>query len=115
MKFHDLAIGQRFELEGAVYVKTSPVLAGREGSGESRFMARYVVVKTLDGAEHPAKAVKDRMLRAEAVIAAFDAFHARCRAGLAQLSGEIPADKLDALTGVVEEGRKVFLATLSKQ
>ena len=29
MKFHDLDIGQRFELDGVVYVKTSPVLAGQ--------------------------------------------------------------------------------------
>ena len=115
MKFHDLTIGQRFELEGALYVKTSPVLASREGSGESRFMARYVVVKTLDGAERPAAEAKGRMLRAEAVLAAFEAFHARCRDELAQLSGEIPADRLDALTRGVEEGRKVFLDTLAQQ
>lgn len=114
MKFHDLAIGQRFELEGAVYAKTSPVLASRE-DGETKFMARSAAVKPLDGAEHRPRAAQERLLRAEAVLAAFDAFHARCRNGLAQLSGDIPADKLDALTGAMEEGRKVFLDTLSKQ
>ena len=115
MKFHDLTIGQRFELEGALYVKTSPVLASHEGSGESRFMARYVVVKALDGAERSAAAAKERMLRAEAVIAAFEAFHSRCRDELAQLSGVIPSEKLDALTRAVEEGSKVFLDTLAQQ
>ena len=115
MKFHDLTIGQRFELEGALYVKTSPVLASHEGSGESRFMARYVVVQTLGGAERPATAAQGRMLRAEAVLAAFDVFHARCRDELAQLSGDIPADRLDALARAVEEGRKVFLDTLVQQ
>lgn len=115
MKFHDLTIGQRFELDGALYVKTSPVLASCEGSGESRFMARYVVVKTLDGAERPAAATKDRVLRAEAVLAAFEVFHARCRDELAQLSGDVPVDKLDTLARAVEEGRKVFLDTLAQQ
>ncbi len=115
MKFHDLAIGQRFELEGAVYVKTSPVLASQEKSRETKFMARSAAVKPLDGAEHRSRSAQERLLRAEAVLAAFDAFHARCRNGLAQLSGDISADKLDALTGAVEEGRKVFLDTLSKQ
>lgn len=115
MKFHDLAIGQRFELEGAAYVKTSPVLACREEGGERKFLARYVVVKSIDGAEHRPRAAQELLLREEAVIAAFEAFHARCRNGLAQLSGDIPADKLDALTGAMEEGRKVFLDILSKQ
>lgn len=115
MKFHDLAIGQRFELEGAAYIKTSPVLASREGSGESRFMARYVVVKTLDGAEHPAKMVKDRMLREGAVLAAFDVSYAHCREALEQLAGDVPASKLDALMGAAEEGRKAFLDALSKR
>jgi len=115
MKFHDLAIGQRFELEGALYVKTSPVLASREGSGESRFMARYVVVQTLDSAEHPAKMVKDQMLREEVVLAAFDVFYVHCREALEQFAGDVPASKLDALMGTVEEGRKAFLDALLKQ
>lgn len=115
MKFHDLAIGQRFELDGVVYVKTSPVLASREDGGERKFLARYVVVQLLDGAKTRPAEKAEKLLRAEAVIAAFDAFYARCRDGLAQLSGDIPADKLDALTGAMEEGRKVFLDTLSKQ
>ncbi|MDO9064823.1 MAG: hypothetical protein Q7U25_06400 [Sulfuricella sp.] len=115
MKFHDLAIGQRFELEGAVYAKTSPVLASREDGGERKFLARYVVVKPLDGAARPPAEKADKLLRAEAVIAAFEAFHARCRDELAQLSGDIPADKLDALTQALAEGRKVFLDALSQQ
>lgn len=111
MKFHDLTIGQRFELEGALYVKTSPVLASREGSGESRFMARYVVVKTLDGAERPAKTVKDRMLRAEAVLAAFEVYHARCRELLEE---ETPADRLQEIADVLEGERQGFLDAVLK-
>jgi len=33
MKFNDLEINQRFELDGEAYVKTSPVLAGKADGG----------------------------------------------------------------------------------
>ena len=79
MKFHDLSIGQRFELDGEAYVKTSPVLAGKADGGGTRFMARYVMVKLLDGEAPRAKVAQEKMLRAEAVLAAFEAYHARCR------------------------------------
>lgn len=36
MKFHELAVGRRFEFAGEVYLKTSPVLASHEQSGKSR-------------------------------------------------------------------------------
>ena len=63
MKFHDLAIGQRFELDGAAFVKTSPVLASREDGGEKKFLARYVAVQPLDGAlQRPTKRA-ERMLQ----------------------------------------------------
>jgi hypothetical protein len=115
MKFHDLDIGQRFELDGVAYVKTSPVLAGQAEGGGSKFVPRYVMVRLLDGAAPRARVEQEKMLRAQEVLAAFDVFHARCRDGLAQLSGDIPADKLDAFMRAVEEGRKVFLDTLAQQ
>jgi hypothetical protein len=110
MKFHDLAIGQRFELDGAVYVKTSPVLASREDGG-TKFMARYVVVKPLDGAELHPKAVKARLLRADAVLAAFEAYHASCRE---LLEGVSPSDRLQEVANVLQEGRQDFLNKVLK-
>lgn len=115
MKFHDLTIGQRFELEGALYVKTSPVLASREEGGESRFMARYVVVKLLDGAAPRAKAEQEKMLRAGAVLVAFEAFHSACREELEKLAGALPAARLEALFDAIEEKRKGFLDIFSRQ
>lgn len=109
MKFHDLAIGQRFELEGAAYVKTSPVLASREDGGEKKFLARYVVVQPLDGTERRPAERAEKMLRAEAVLAAFNAYHARCREALERLEGETPAARLQELVDVLEEERQAFL------
>lgn len=108
MKFHDLEIGQRFELDGAAYVKTSPVLACREDGG-SKFMARSAMVKPLDGAKLKPKAVKERLLRVSTVLAAFEIYHARCRE--AQI--EAPADKRAEIADALERGRLDFLDALS--
>ncbi|HUX64932.1 hypothetical protein [Sulfuricella sp.] len=113
MKFHDLAIGQRFELDGVVYVKTSPVLASREEGGERKFLARYVVVQPLDGAERrPADKAGD-LLQAEAVLAAFTAYHARCREALERLE-EVPADRLQEIANILEGERQGFLDAVLK-
>lgn len=109
MKFHDLAIGQRFELDGAVYVKTSPVLASREEGGERKFLARYVVVQPLDGAAQRPAEKAGELLQAEAVLAAFNTYHARCREALERLEGEIPADRLQEIANILEEERQGFL------
>lgn len=114
MKFHDLAIGQRFELDGAVYVKTSPVLAGQADGGGTKFMARYVTVKLLDGAEPQARAAPEKLLRAEAVLAAFESYHLACREELGKLAGALPADSLQAIAGVLEGERQGFLDAVLK-
>lgn len=109
MKFHDLAIGQRFELDGATYIKTSPVLASSVDGGERKFLARYVVVQPFDGvAQRPVTSV-EKMLRAEVVLAAFDAYHARCREALERLGGDVPADRLREMADALEEGRLDFV------
>lgn len=114
MKFTQLPIGQRFELDGAVFVKTGPMMAVKEEGRESRFMARYVVVKVLGGEEAPAKPRGARVVKEEAVMAAFDAFHSRCRQALETLAGEVPAERLASLLAEVEEGREGFLDALSR-
>ena len=109
MKFHDLAIGQRFEFEGAVYVKTSPVLASREDGGEKKFLARYVVVQPLDGAEQRLANKAGKLLQAEAVLAAFNAYHTHCREALERLEGTVPAAKLQQIANALEGERQGFL------
>ena len=112
MKFHDLAIGQRFELEGATYVKTSPVLASSVNGGERKFLARYVVVHPFDGEEQRSATSMEKMLRAEAVLTSFNTYHARCRKALENLEGAIAADRLQEMADDLEEGRLAFLTQL---
>lgn len=111
MKFTQLPIGQRFELDGAVFVKTSPMMAAKEGGGESRFLARYVVVKVLGGEDVPAQPRGARRVEEKAAVAAFDAFHARCREVLAR---EVSPEKLEAALAELDDGRRVFLDALSR-
>lgn len=114
MKFHDLDIGQRFEHDGVVYVKTSPVLAGQAEGGGSKFMPRYAVVKLLDDAVPRAKAKPEKPLQAGVVLAAFEAYRSACRKELENLAGELPAERLAALTEALEAGRREFLDAIDR-
>ncbi len=109
MKFHDLAIGQRFELGGAIYVKTSPVLASREAGAEKKFMARSARVLPLDGQQRSFAAKTDKVLTAEAVLAAFEAYHARCRT---VLELEVSTDRRQQIADVLERGRLDFIDSI---
>lgn len=115
MKFHDLAIGQRFELEGEIYLKTSPVLAGKINGGASRFIARYVMVRPTDDAGPRVEASRDRLLREKVVLAAFEVAHVDFRQALEQMKDELSADKLEWLHQVLEEGRKGFLDAMAAE
>lgn len=113
MKFHDLAIGQRFELENELYLKTSPVLACKVEGGASRFIARYVPVKPTDEEKPRTQAESLRLLQPEAVLAAFDIFYANCRQALEQLEDELPAGRAEALQQMLEQGRQGFVAAIA--
>lgn len=113
MKFNNLEIGQRFEFEGAAYVKTSPVLAVPADGGGSKFMARYVMVRLPDGDAPRAKEEQEKILRAGEVLAAFEVYHSACREELEKLGGALPATRLEALLDATEEKRNGFLAILS--
>ncbi len=106
MKFTDLPINARFELDGAIYRKTSPMLASPENGGAAKFLARFVQVIPLDGQIRPAPAPGKALLRMDDVQAAFDV----CYTGL--------IDKLDQggvaeLRAALETGREEFFAALA--
>ena len=110
MKFHELAIGQRFEFDGAAYVKTSPMLASPQEGSASRFIARYAQVHPLDGVKAPATA--HRPLRADEIVAAFDVFYGCCTQELAR--SELAAEQRESLGAAIDAGRDEFLATISR-
>jgi len=94
MKIHQLPMGARFVFEGEEYVKTGPMVA--TGKSGQRLIPKYAVLKPLgDAAAAPAAAPSDTLTRAS-VLAAFDAFHARCEALVAEDSrGELEAARAE--------------------
>jgi hypothetical protein len=106
MKFNDIPIGQRFELEGAIYVKSSPMLASPEAGGASRFLARYVQVQPLDVTSASPRKAAEQLLRMADALDAFDVFYELCRTELLP-DGE-RQEKLRA-------GREIFVAALERR
>jgi len=73
-------MGARFEYAGQAYVKTGPLIGA--GEGGQRLIPKYAVLKVLDGSA-PAPAAPAAPLTREAVLAAFEAYHATCVALIA--------------------------------
>ncbi len=82
MKLQYLAIGERFEYEGQVFVKTGPLTASGEIGGQ-RLIPRHAVLRPVGATTGPAAASagagEDRRL------AAFERFYSVC-------SGLVPPD-----------------------
>jgi hypothetical protein len=111
MKFHDLPVGQQFEFEGEVYVKTGPFVANHGSSGRQKFMARYAVVKISGRATAPEPRSPRRMVQAGTVEAAFEAFYEKCGEALTGL--DLPGDKLEGARAQLAEARTAFLDALN--
>lgn len=77
MKFQLLPIGARFEFEGKVYTKSSPMTASADGGGQ-RMIPRYVELMPLDGVPMPRRE-PPASLDPVKVKRAFEAFYADAR------------------------------------
>lgn len=108
MKFQMLAMGDRFEFDGQVYVKTGPLTAMGESGGQ-RMIPRYAVLKPLTGAAAPAR-VASRQLDEAAVLAALADYHQRCAALIARVAD---AAQAPALAAELEAARAACMAALS--
>ena len=78
MKLQHLPMGARFEYQGAVYVKTGPMMAATE-SGEQKLIPRYAVLKPLDPMPAPPDPKAARQLPEPLVLTAFERYHGRCQ------------------------------------
>lgn len=97
MKIHQLPMGARFEFEGVEYVKCGPLVAA--GPQGQRLIPKYAVLKALDGTP-PAASPRGPLAR-EAVLAAFERFHAAC-------APLVPEERRDELAAA----RAAFLKAL---
>lgn len=107
MKFQQLALGARFEFEGAAFVKSGPLTATSE-AGQQRMIPRFAVLKPLDTAQPVAPAKVVGKIDAERLLAAFDVFYQDAATLLQADNAELPAEKLEALVAA----RQRFLSVL---
>lgn len=75
MKLQHLAIGDRFEYDGDVYVKTGPLTAASENGGQ-RVIPRSAVLRPVTVAEPVSTAAVG--LERQKVAAAFATFYSSC-------------------------------------
>jgi hypothetical protein len=99
MKFKLLAIGDKFELQGEVYVKTSPIIASNVSTNHNKMVPGYTAVKLLTQGGKEAS-VKEN-LNCEEVMTAFNEFYSSCLALLEDKTAlETARDKfIKTLTG----------------
>lgn len=83
MKLQHLPIGARFEFEGEIFVKTGPLTASSESSGQ-RVIPRYAVLRPLDPPPEAGHSAASNRPTVAAVRAAYAAAEAVLREALGE-------------------------------
>lgn len=78
MKFKLLSVGQKFEFEGEVYVKTTPLIASNYKTGHNKMIPRYAALRLLDDNGLTDHKTTDKSLNSVDVFAAFNDFYQSC-------------------------------------
>lgn len=111
MKFHEIAIGQKFEFQGIPYIKTTPMIASAIENASQKFMARSAAVRLLE-ALSPATPPSLTAVPLETVRTAFEAFYVHCQAALQTAQYELSPESIQSLQAVFAKEREAFLASL---
>ncbi|TCV90461.1 hypothetical protein [Sulfurirhabdus autotrophica] len=111
MKFHELAIGQKFEFQGTAFVKSTPMIASALDTSTQKFMARSATVKPLDimvasSSTNPSK------LCVDVVNNAFEIFYASCQATLEEIHRELSAESFLLVKEKLKNERQIFLNSI---
>ena len=92
MKFKLLSIGQKFEYDGVVYVKTSPLVASNIETGHNKMIPRYAMLTLLDNSNEK-KQISDKQVSSNEVLTAFNNFYEKCIKTLENKNALIPEIK----------------------
>ncbi len=97
MKFKLLSIGQKFEYQDEVYVKTSPIVASNVKTGHNKMIPRYAVLTLLDNSGENIQASSKEPVIAEDILNHFNLFYEKCIATLEKNGVLVPIinDELD--------------------
>lgn len=110
-RFSQLAVGQRFELDGEDWTKVSPLLARSEATGRQKMIPRSAAV-TPAGSTAATPAEPAPALEPAAVRAALQAHHGRCLGALEPPLGTLPSDERDALRKALDDAYRALLRQL---
>ncbi|MEJ2687707.1 MAG: hypothetical protein P8124_10960 [Gammaproteobacteria bacterium] len=111
MRFHQLSVGQRFQLDGVNYIKTSPLIASDARTGWQKFMARSASVTVVDQQAPRRK----RAIEPELAQSAVRRYHARVVACLDGVAAHLERETLDRLKGELDAARRACLETLLEE
>jgi hypothetical protein len=112
MKFPLLSIGQRFEYQGHVYTKVSPLIARDDHNNARRFFARSADVTLLVETAPAPQAGDAGSCTADAIVAALDDYHAQCLRCLDDLAHAAAPDAAETARKRLERARRKFLRQL---
>ena len=107
MRFQQLAVGERFEFEGDIYVKVDALIAQVEGSHTRRLIPRYAQLAA-PGREASTAAAAEGPPRRE-VTSAFDTFCASCMEIVEELAAGLPPERIASVRARFEAARQAFL------
>lgn len=109
MKFKLLSIGQKFEYDGVVYVKTSPLVASDIKTGHNKMIPRYAALTLLDGSGTNEQQLTSTNVATKTVLTAFNQFYATCIEVLEKKDLLVPEIKNE-----LDTARDEFITILNK-
>ncbi|MEJ2344020.1 MAG: hypothetical protein P8076_05060 [Gammaproteobacteria bacterium] len=110
MKFHQLPVGSRFELDGRIYVKVTPLIAQHEADGRQQLVRRSASVRLAQGAA--ALRAQPRPLPPAEVRERLDAFYARCLQCIDELAADAQPGRGAEVRRRLAEARDELVAGL---
>jgi len=113
MKFGELKIGAVFTLDGERYVKTSPMIALCETSGEQKFIRRSVAVVVSDTETKTKSAFRKRTLSQSQVANAFEDFYAQCEQCLQKLAPQADKQLVRETQEQLSDAKRQFLTKIN--
>ena len=112
MKFQQIKIGQKFEYQGDIYVKHSPLVAIHSETGKQKLIPRYAGVVVTDNDLPPKDKTVSREIKSDQIQTAFDRFYTDVLDALAKAGPDIDAPTLESIKNRLENSRQNFVNEL---
>lgn len=78
MKFKLLSVGNKFEYQGEVFVKVSPIIASNVNTGHNKMIPAYATLTLLEHSLAEKEIISRDTLKSDDVINAFNTFYETC-------------------------------------